>query len=203
MAYNVEKDFDTVKVVRRDDYKWGVIDSEGNEIVPFGKYGWIDGFEKGLCRVRSHGEITYSKNIVASIVSDNKIIRDKSEIEKQILEDFQNRREAYAYWGIINEKGEEVLPLVYDAVWNFYGKGGIKTKVVKDGIVKEIYFHQLNPALPIPIMKEKQPYQQRHHDYEAHFGEYAGSYAQDVMGYSDDIIDDVFEGDPDAYWNID
>ncbi len=35
------------------------------------------------------------------------------------------------------------------------------------------------------------------------FGKYRGSYAQDVMGYSDDDIDTIFDGDPDAYWNID
>ena len=35
------------------------------------------------------------------------------------------------------------------------------------------------------------------------FGKYAGTYAQDVAGFSDDVIDDVFEGDPEAYWNID
>lgn len=35
------------------------------------------------------------------------------------------------------------------------------------------------------------------------YNRYRGSYAQDVMGYSDDDIDDIFEGDPDAYWNID
>ena len=34
-------------------------------------------------------------------------------------------------------------------------------------------------------------------------GSYVGSYAQDEMGYSDDDIDTVFDGDPDAYWNID
>lgn len=32
---------------------------------------------------------------------------------------------------------------------------------------------------------------------------YNGSYAQDVMGYSDDEIDTIFDGDPNAYWNID
>ncbi|MBR8803432.1 transposase [Porphyromonas levii] len=32
---------------------------------------------------------------------------------------------------------------------------------------------------------------------------YNGSYAQDVEGWSDQDIDDVFNGDPDAYWNID
>lgn len=35
------------------------------------------------------------------------------------------------------------------------------------------------------------------------FGEYSGSYAQDVMRFSDQEIDDIFDGDPDTYWNID
>ncbi len=32
---------------------------------------------------------------------------------------------------------------------------------------------------------------------------YNGYYAQDEMGYSDDEIDTIFDGEPDAYWNID
>lgn len=32
---------------------------------------------------------------------------------------------------------------------------------------------------------------------------YVGSYAQDEMGWSDDDIDTVLDGEPDAYWNID
>ena len=32
---------------------------------------------------------------------------------------------------------------------------------------------------------------------------YNGSYAQDEMGYSDDDIDTIFDGDPSVYWNID
>ena len=32
---------------------------------------------------------------------------------------------------------------------------------------------------------------------------YNGCYAQDVEGWSDQDIDDVFDGDPEAYWNID
>ena len=32
---------------------------------------------------------------------------------------------------------------------------------------------------------------------------YNGAYAQDEMGYSDDDIDTIFDGDPLAYWNID
>ena len=34
-------------------------------------------------------------------------------------------------------------------------------------------------------------------------GEYAGTYAHDVAGYDDWEIDAAFDGDPEAYWNID
>lgn len=42
-------------------------------------------------------------------------------------------------------------------------------------------------------------------DYADHrsYERYGGSYAQDEMGYSDDDIDTIFDGDPSAYWNID
>lgn len=35
------------------------------------------------------------------------------------------------------------------------------------------------------------------------YGRYAGTYVQDEMGWSDDDIDTVLDGEPDAYWNID
>ncbi len=35
------------------------------------------------------------------------------------------------------------------------------------------------------------------------YGKYEGTWAQDVEGLSDDFIDDVLGGEPDAYWNID
>lgn len=40
-------------------------------------------------------------------------------------------------------------------------------------------------------------------DEEPIYEKYAGSYAQAEMGYSDDEIDTIFDGDPSAYWNID
>lgn len=39
--------------------------------------------------------------------------------------------------------------------------------------------------------------------YEDDYDEYAGSCAHDVMGYSDDEINDAVDGEPDAYRNID
>ena len=32
---------------------------------------------------------------------------------------------------------------------------------------------------------------------------YNGSYAQDELGWSDQEIEEVFDGDPELYWNID
>ena len=41
------------------------------------------------------------------------------------------------------------------------------------------------------------------HNYIEYNGDYSGTYAHDVMGYTNDEIDTIFDGDPDAYWNID
>lgn len=41
------------------------------------------------------------------------------------------------------------------------------------------------------------------YDEEPTYERYAGSYAQDEMGWSDDDIDTVLDCDPSAYWNID
>lgn len=43
----------------------------------------------------------------------------------------------------------------------------------------------------------------RNYEGEPTYERYRGSYAQDEMGYSDDDIDTIFDGDPLAYWNID
>lgn len=59
-------------------------------------------------------------------------------------------------------------------------------------------------------MDEDEEFEDYDDDYDDHdyyeresYGQYAGSYAQDVEGLSDDFINDVLDGDPDAYWNID
>ena len=44
-------------------------------------------------------------------------------------------------------------------------------------------------------------YHEGNYDYEE--SEYEGTYAHDVAGYDDDTISDAFDGDPEAYWNID
>lgn len=153
--------------VQRSDYKYGVLDIYGNEIVPFGKYNWIDGFDHGYARV-----------IKIVCRSSNSQINNKR-------------------WGIINEKGEEVLATEYDNIWNFYDKNRYTVRIVKDGKIDDF---TLRNKFSHDSYCEDYNYQEH---YGTHYGEYACSYAQDVMGFSDDVINDAFEGDPDAYWNID
>lgn len=49
----------------------------------------------------------------------------------------------------------------------------------------------------------EEDYGWRGNEEEPTYERYRGSYAQDEMGYSDDDIDTIFDGDPLAYWNID
>lgn len=208
MEYKSYKTYGNVIVAQSIDYQWGVLDLEGNVIVPFGKYGWIDGFESGLARVRTHGNsgrVGNTKAILDFMSENSQVIEGESVLEAYIKSDRSKNPSKYAKWGIINEKGEEVLPVEYDDVWNFFGKGRYSTKVVKDNIEKVVYFHDLNPKLSIRDTRYLNMYNnvRGYNSYDRHYGEYEGTYAQDVMGYSDDVIDAAFDGEPDAYWNID
>ena len=45
-------EFDNVVVIENKDGKWGVMNNQGDEIVPFGKYDLIEPFFMGLARVK-------------------------------------------------------------------------------------------------------------------------------------------------------
>ena len=156
--------------IQKKDYKYGVINLEGEEIVPFGKYHWIDGFYNGYARVIKIGKRSNGSND-----KDNK-------------------------WGVINECGEEVIPCIYSNIWNFYGKDYNSIIVEDSGSRKHIPFEELREKLDGTSWSDivSNIYEER-----PTYNEYNGSYTQDVMGYSDQTICDAFEGDPDAYWNID
>ncbi|MBQ9201936.1 MAG: WG repeat-containing protein [Bacteroidales bacterium] len=75
----------------------GIIDFYGNEVVPIGKYNWVDDFYHGLARV-IHG--------------------DK--------------------WGIIDYKGNIVVPFVYENIWTLNDHRYPSVRVEKDGITFHI-----------------------------------------------------------------
>lgn len=159
--------------VQNDNYQSAVLSIDGTEIVPFGKYNWIDGLDNGLARVKI-GSTTNGLN-----ANDCK-------------------------WGLIDENGKEVLPVEYDNIWTFYGKNRATTRVEKENFAQNIVLAEILNA--DKIKKSNNDYCDDYdsdYEYGSHYGEYAGSYAQDVEGYSDDVINDAFDGDPEAYWNID
>lgn len=93
-------------------------------------------------------------------------------------------------WGIIDEWGQQLVECEWDGVEGVY----IRTAVlIKEGKTVDIKLNiQKNHQSSGGSSYESQTYER-----------YGGSYAQDEMGYSDDDIDTIFDGDPLAYWNID
>lgn len=160
---------ETLFTVYTREKGYAVIDLDGNEIIPYGKYSFIDGFDRGLARVKI-GKVTNG-----SIYSDSQ-------------------------WGIIDISGKIVLPIEYDNIWNFYDKKYPTIIVIKkdktDHIPISSILAKSEERIDVPCIDDN-------FNATPHFGEYASSYAQDVMGYSDEAISDAFDGDPEAYWNID
>ena len=168
--------------VQDKEYKWGVIDENDNIVVEFGKYAWIDGFQNGLAKVISHKDNTSPSVIMVYDLEAGKEIKERR-----------------AEQGIINEKGEEVLPLEYN-IWKFYGKDFPTIKAFKGGAEYKFSFEQLNPN----CIEDDDVINDDYDDCESnHYEEFAGTYSQDVAGFSDEDIYDAFDGDPEAYWNID
>lgn len=107
--------------------------------------------------------------------------------------------------GLINTNGDVVVGFrEYKDIWNFYNNrsGLIKVETFNG---RTIYLLKRNPLLKAVngvVYAAKSDYADEP-VYGTSFGKYGGSYAQDVAGLSDDVIDDALDGDPEAYWNID
>lgn len=84
-------------------------------------YGVVDSTGKEIVPVGTYGYIDTFYKGLARVKSGNK-------------------------WGIINHKGEVVVPIEYDKIWNFYGKN-CTIKAIKNNISKEFFFEQLEPHL--------------------------------------------------------
>lgn len=128
MNYKITSKYGNICVVKRGDYSFGVFDLSGKEIVPFGKYGWIDGFDThGLARVRTEKILDVAQRMNTSV----------DEIEWMIgtVLNGQDTLEQMKHpkWGIIDTNGNEVLPLEYDCIWKFLGTGRETTNILKDG----------------------------------------------------------------------
>ena len=159
--------------------KWYVVDEKDNIIVHPGKYDYIDGFDKcGLARVKISGK--------TDISNPNKSTHDN--------------------WGIIDTKGNEVLPVIYSEIWNFFNKNRETTIVWKGDIVvlmfdgefqyeykERVYRYDLNLYTHELILKE---------DWSE--GDYNRLDSDYNWAPSDQYtIWDALDGEPEAAGNID
>ncbi len=106
--------------------------------------------------------------------------------------------------GVISVSGEEVIPCIYDKISGFNAENGITASNVifegeKGWIVDAKFISKKDKDTNNDTASFRKSNWREHQTY----GKYSGSYAQDEMGYSDDDIDTIFDGDPSAYWNID
>lgn len=165
-----------VFVLQNKSQEWGVINLDDpynpKEIVPFGMYRYIWGYDSGHALVSS------------------KSIGNPGTFEGR---------------GIINSNGNLVVGFnEYKDIWNFYNNQSGLIKVETLG-GHELHLLKRNPLFKAVngFVYRAKSYYEEEPIYGSGYGEYSGTYAQDIAGLSDDIIDDAFEGDPEAYWNID
>lgn len=120
-------------------------------------------------------------------------------------------------FGLLNSEGREILPLEYDKILDISQTSyegiitikGDKEEKIPFGALKYLESEHISIEEArdkwAEELYEEMKFQREQEAWEHYqeYGAYEGHYAQDVMGYSDGEIDDAFDGDPDAYWNID
>lgn len=138
--------------------KWGAIDSTGKWIIPYGKYTWIDGYDKGFVRARK-GYITNG----------------------QVNND--------ANWSLVNDNGFAIYQDYYD-ILPFYNRNRNSTKILKErgGEYQEIIFQELADLLRDASRQKP--------DYDPYDN-------KEWLHRFDSLSGDAFDGESDAYWNVD
>ena len=189
--------------------KWGIINSKG-KIVLEPKYGSIIicensfivreaygyGTRKALIDLNGNIIVPYGKySDIEPFVNGLARCRNYS-----LREDKAKRVELFS---VIDVQGNIVLECKERKISPFYGRykynglKDLKNIILKErpSVFKKYFVNEKHRIITYNNIQDP--------PVSSHFEEYAGSYAQDIMGYSDEAINDAFDGDPDAYWNID
>ncbi len=172
--------------VKGKNNRWGFIDKKGKLQIPL---RWMEArsFHEGYAVVKGlngrYGFIDYRGNLICRLrwASASDFHEGKACVYDDNLEKY----------GFLNSRGELQIPCKFDSGDDFH-----------EGVA---YVELHGKVIPIDEGGDRidaeynKPIDGEYSLYES----YKGSYAQDEMGYSDDDIDTIFDGDPDAYWNID
>ena len=110
-------------------------------------------------------------------------------LEEVILSD-----SSYIDWCISNISEFSISQNTLNEIKDFF-PNYIIPRSINEHIIDDEYDHNVDTDF----------YEVEHSNnyYEQHYDIYQGTWAQEVEGYSDEDIDTIFDGDPNAYWNID
>ena len=179
-------------IVRNKENKWGIIDCQNNIISNFQYTGYVRYQRMKYASVEIF--IDNAGYVLVSLDDGKQLTPHYEKIHWSnspycIVENESKR-------GIYNTKGQCLVPCEYDYIGSPYGDifviyNGIKGHL-ENGVFVPYIQKEESTSTSITVRKERPTYNNYH-----------GSYAQDEAGYSDDEIDTIFDGDPDAYWNID
>lgn len=110
-------------------YRYGILNSRGETIMDTQYKNILLGINSNCITVNNY--YVYNKN--------GEIVQLKQKY--QWIDGFDNglaRVHSDKGWGIINENGDEVLPLEFSQIWNFYDKNRSYTKTIKQGVEQDI-----------------------------------------------------------------
>lgn len=172
--------------VRGKNNRWGFIDKKG-KLQLANRWIEIRNFSEGYAAVKGlngrFGFVDYRGNLICTLRWAK--VADFHEGMACVYDD---NLEKYGY---LNSRGQLQIPCKFDSGDDFH-----------EGIA----YVKLNGKL-IPIDecgdRIEAEYDKSIDNEYSSYEKYRGSYAQDEMSYSDDDIDTIFDGDPDAYWNTD
>ena len=174
-----------VITIKDSSNRYSVVDADGNTIVPYGYYLYISPFRYGLARVKT------GDRFMGQRVFDGSLPEEALEYK----------------WGIIDSNGKEVVLPVYDYIRGFDKSRQKVIPAIKDGhncmlsleglskVYDAVHNEPIRSRGFFSSLKSTRPHE--------HYDEFEGTYAQEVEGYSDEDIYDAFDGEPEAYWNID
>lgn len=186
--YRRVEDYGNVSIAQSRNGEYSLLTSDGWEIIPEGKYAWISPFEGGLARVRTKGTYNMGNNIaIMDFDDDSKTIEGKENIDAYYARLRREHPEQFSHWGIINMHGEEVVPTIYDEIWNFYKKGRKSTRCVKNGESTEVYFCNLPGSDSYVDQEPYDDYCYDFLDYESRCFDSEGNF--DCEAYEDMVMD--------------
>ena len=183
-------------IVRNRENKWGIVDGENNVISDFIYTGYVKHMRSPLI-YKTSAEIFLDDDGYV-LVSLSNGVQLTSYYECIHFDGWHYKVQNKGKYGVYDKDGLCVIPCEYDYIGPLIGnifvrKNGMEGHIINGTFIQnEQNGETKNATGTVYTPKNK-----------ATYNNYHGSYAQDEMGYSDDEIDTIFDGDPDAYWNID